>query len=178
MKPELVANYIAGISAVVAIISLLFTGIALRIAKKSAAAAQSSANIAKQVLHRSALRDLVNSCGEVLSEEQRIRSIADDLRGANADLFLFSGSIGGDRDRVYCYQINDSLARASDLAAEAATLHLDSTQLTNSSDDDLDSMFFRVEKARIAIRSIREKLSGDLDGVRAQNQLFREKRMS
>ena len=87
--------------------------VAAFMAAKSASASQSSAKVAEKVLHRSAMRELVAECYELIAEELRIQSLAIELRSEYTSLFVFSGSFGSSREKMH----KDGLER--DLVAAA-----------------------------------------------------------
>lgn len=174
MIPAMTADNIAMLSVVVAVLSLIFAGVSIFVAARSAAAAVQSAKAATGTLRRSIVRDLLGSCQETIADERAVHSIADRLIYERNDLSRFSGTLGGDRPKLYLDEIDKRREIAEKLANEAKRISLDSAALYNASDEDVDRSFFKLEKDRGEIHSIRDKLELDLIDILAQNHQHRE----
>ena len=145
------------------------------IAAKSASASQASAEVAARVLHRSAVRELVTECHELIAEELRIQSLAIELRGEYGSLAVFTGTHGGSREKMYKDGLDKDIANAAKRAKEARALVEDQAKLITAADHDLDLMKGDIEAARTDLKTIREAMARQLENVRAQIQHFREK---
>lgn len=174
MIPAMTADNIAMLSVVVAVFSLFIAGVSIFVAARSAAAAVQSAKAATGTLRRSIVRDLLGSCQEAIADERAIRSIADRLISERNDLSKFNGTLGGDRPKLYLDEIAKNREIAEKLVNEAKRISLDPTALHNTSDEDVDRSFFKLEKDRREIRSIRDELERDLNDILAQNHQHRE----
>jgi len=157
-----------GISAVAAVASAIASVIAIAVARRSAAAADKSADAAARTLRRSAVRELVTLCHEVIAEQLRIDDLAASLRSAYTTLFVLSGASGGSRETTLMSTLDEDVRGAASLAGEATTLGDDLAKLHASSDDDIDQMSTRLVKARTRLRAIRESIEGQLTQTRAQ----------
>jgi hypothetical protein len=174
MIPELTADKIAVFSAIIAVGSLIVAVVSICVAAKSAAAARQSAKAATGTLRRSIVRDLLGSCQATIDDGRAIHSLADRLVSERNDLSMFNGTLGGDRPKLYLDEIAKRREIAEKLANEAKRISFDSTALYNASDEDVDKSFFKLEKDRGEIRSIRDELERDLNDILAQNHQHRE----
>src|SRR4051812_6023810 len=86
------------VSAIAAAVAAIVSILALVVAGRSAAAAKSSADSAAATLRRSAIRELVGLCHEVLAENLRIIDLGGSLKAEYKTLFALSGSSGGSRE--------------------------------------------------------------------------------
>lgn len=145
------------------------------IASKSASASQASAEVAAKVLHRSAVRELVTECHELIAEELRIQSLVVELRSEYGSLGVFTGTHGGSREKMYKDGLDKDSANAAEKAKEARALVEDQTKLITAADHDLDLMKGKIEAARADLQTIREAMVRQLENLRAQIQHFRER---
>lgn len=126
-------------------------------------------------LRRSILRDLLGSCKETIDDERAIRSLADRLIFARNGLAIFNGTLGDDRSKLCFDEIAKLRETARKLADEAKRVSLDSTALHSASDEDMDRCFFKQEKDRGEIRSIRDEFERDLNYIVAEDHQHRDK---
>jgi type II secretory pathway pseudopilin PulG len=175
MIPELTADKIALFSLAVAIFSALVALASVWISAQSAAAAKQSADAATRTFRRSAIRDLLGSCQEIIDNERAIHSLADRAASARHDLSRFNGAVGGDRTKIFIDAIEKFREDASKLANKAKRISRDSTTLHNTSDQEVDVSFFELEKTRGEICAIRSELERDLAGILAENHQHRDK---
>lgn len=159
------------------IATLVATLIAAVAAARSASAAQKSAEVAAKILHRSAVRELISACHEVLAEELRVQSLGADLRMELQTLFGFSKTTGGSAEQELLKDLKAYLEVASENSKEARKLANDPGGLITASDNDLDQKNARIETARIVVQNIREKMARDLENTRAKNAEHRERRI-
>lgn len=145
------------------------------IAAKSASASQSSAEVAAKVLHRSAMRELVAECHELIAEELRIRSLVTELRSEYTSLSIFTGSHGGSREKMHKDLLEKALAATAEKTKEAKSLVEDQARLIAAADHDLNLMQGRIEASKADLQTIREAMSRQLENVRGQIQHYREK---
>lgn len=163
------------VTAVATIAATLVSVLAVFVAARSASAAKASADVAAKVLHRSAVRELVAECHELIAEELRIQSLAIDLQNEYTSLFIFGGSSGGSREKMHKGLLEKDLIAASEHTKEAKSLIDSQTKLLTAADNDLDLMQGRIEAERAKLQTIREAMSRQLENTRSQNQLYREK---
>lgn len=140
------------------------------VAAKSASASQASAEVAARVLHRSAVRELVSGCYELIAEELRIRSLVTELRSEYSSLGVVTGSSGGSREKMYKDLLQKDLATAEEKIKEAKSLVEDQAKLFAASDNDIDLMQGRIQAANVDLKTIREAMSRQLDNLRTQVQ--------
>ena len=150
--------------------------VAAVIAARSAGASERSARTAERALHRSSIRELIGACHEAAGEEHRIHSLAVDLLPEYTAAAVFAGQSGGSREAVLKGEVEKAQSAAREAALEARTLADEPSRLVDASDHDLNQMHARVEKSRVALRGIREKLERDLGNVRSQNAESRKGR--
>jgi hypothetical protein len=166
------------VTAVATISATLVSVAAVFVAVKSASAAKTSADVAVKALHRSAVRELVTKCNELIAEESRIQSLVNDLRLEYSVYFSFNGSSNGSRKIMYMDSLEKNLVDASSHTEEAKTLINCQAKLFASSDDDLDLRQGKIEGAKVNLDVIRESISRQLEHTRCQNQLYRENILS
>ncbi len=140
------------------------------IAAKSASASQASAEVAAKVLHRSAVRELVAECHELIAEELRIQSLIIELRSEYTSLGVATGSSGGSREKTRKDLLEKDLATAAEKTTEAKSLIEYQAKLFVAADNDLDLMQGRIEAARAELQTIREAMSRQLENLRTQIQ--------
>lgn len=145
------------------------------IAAKSASASQVSADVAAKVLHRSAVRELVTECHELIAEELRIQSLVIELRSEYGSLAVSTGTHGGRREKMHKDGLEKDRANAAEKAKEARALVEDQAKLITAADHDLDLMKGRIEAAKADLKTIREAMSRQLENVRAQIVDFRQR---
>lgn len=163
------------VTAIATIGATLVSIVAAFMAAKSASASQASARVAEKVLHRSAMRELVAECYELIAEELRIQSLVIELRSEYTSLFVSSGSLGSSREKMHKDCLERDLVAAAKKTEEAKSLVEDQAKLIAAADYDLDLMQGRIEAARADLQTIREAMSRQLEYVRGQNQFYREK---
>jgi len=162
----------AAATLVAAVVSI----VAVVVAARSASAAEKSADVAAKALHRGAVRELIGACHELVAEELRVQSLANDLRADYTALAVFTGGVGGNAEKQVKGKVEDNAKLAAEHSKEGRALVEDPTRLIEASDEDLDQMHARIEAARGVIRNIKEEMARDLEHVRTQNQMYREKR--
>ncbi len=150
--------------------------VATFIAAKSASASQASAGVAAKVLHRSAMRELVAECHELIAEELRIQSLVIELQREYTSASIYNGTLGGSREKLLRDSLEKDLAAAAEQTKEAKSLVKDQTQLFAVPGDDLDLVLGRIESVRANLQTIREAMSRQLENVIGQNQRNREQR--
>jgi len=160
---------IATLGATVASIAAAF------IAAKSASASKASANVAAKVLHRSAMRELIAKCHELIAEEMRIQSLIIELGSEYRSLAVFTNNLGGSRDKIHNAELEKDRATATEKAKEARALVERQGELAIAADHDLDHMQGRIEAAKAELQTIREAMSRQLENLRGQNQQQRER---
>ncbi|MFM2007397.1 MAG: hypothetical protein RLZZ09_3052 [Pseudomonadota bacterium] len=140
------------------------------IAAKSASASQASADVAAKVLHRSAVRELVTECHELIAEDLRIQSLAIELRCEYGKLPVSTGTHGGSSEKMHMLVLDKDIANAAEKAKEARALVEVQAKLIIASDHDLDIMKGEIEAARTELKTIREAMVRHLENVRTQIQ--------
>lgn len=160
----------------VELITMIATLVAAVAAARSASAAQKSAEVAAKILHRSAVRELISACHELLAEELRVQSLGADLRTELQTLFGFSKTTGGSAEQELKDKLKADLEIASENSKEARKLANDPGGLITASDNDLDQKKARIEAARIVVQNIREKMARDLENIRTKNAAYRAQR--
>lgn len=160
---------IATLGATVASIAAAFT------AAKSASASKASADVAAKVLHRSAMRELIAECHELIAEEMRIQSLVIELGSEYRSLAVFTNNVGGSRDKILNAALEKDRATATEKTKEARALVDRQGNLALASDHDLDHMQGRIEAAKAELQTIREAMSRQLENLRGQNQQQRER---
>ncbi len=162
------------VSAVAAVGSTIVSVVAVFIAAISATAAKNSADIAAKVLHRSAVRELVTECQELIAEELRIQALVIDLQSEHKSLFVKNGSCGSTRYQTQAGLFEKDIVRAAELTKEARALASAQADLLAAADNDLDLMQGRIQAARSQLQTIREAMSRQLESVKAQSAIQRE----
>ena len=133
-----------------------------------------SAEVAAKVLHRSAMRELVAECHELIAEELRIKSLVIELQSEYNSLSVFTGSLGGSRGKMYNGLLEKDLATADEKTKEAKLL-VEDPKLITTAGNDLDRMQGRIGAGRLELQTIREGMLRNLENVRGENQHYREK---
>ncbi len=164
-----------GVSAVAATVAAIVSIVAVAAAFRSASAAEQSAAAASSALHRSAIRELILLCHEVLAEDLRLHSIALSMRSEIADLSVYAGMAGGSAQVGLETSVNNYLAAASDLVKEAQAISDDHSKIQQASAQDLDQVAIRVSSSLFKIRSIRESVQDMLNEARKMSQAGRTK---
>lgn len=154
----------------------LISVVTVVMAARSASAAQKSAEVAAKILHRSAVRELISACHELLAEELRVQSLGADLSNALQARAVFLKTTGGNAEQELKDKLKADLEVASENSKEARKLANDPGGLITASDNDLDQKNARIEAARIVVQNIREKMARDLENTRAKNAEHRERR--
>lgn len=148
--------------------------VAAVVAARSASAADRSADAAAKTLHRSAVRELVSECHELIEEELRIQSLVMDLRTQLNTLSIFSGSYGNSGIEMLKSQLDKDLETAAEGTRDAKGLVKSPEKLVSASDNDLDLWQAKVEAARAKLRTVRESMARELERTSIQNQQSRE----
>lgn len=148
---------------------------AVIIASKAASAADKSADAALKTLHRSAVRDLVGTCHELVGEDLRIQSLAQELKSEQTALAVFTGNLHGSAYEQMKAKLQSRVEESSNRTTEARALAADHKKLFAASDGDLDQTQARLESSRIVVRNIREDLARELASIGEQNQVYRER---
>ena len=158
------------------IATLIVTVIATVAAARSASAAQKSAEMAAKILHRSAVRELISACHELLAEELRVQSLGADLKMEYLENAIRRKMMDSSAAKELMEKLQHDLEVASENSKEARKLANDPVGLITASDNDLDQKNARIQAARIVVQNIREKLARGLENTRAQNAKDRERR--
>ena len=156
----------------VELITAIATLVAAVAAARSASAAQKSAEVAAKILHRSAVRELISACHELLAEELRVQSLGADLRNELQAHFVFSETTGGSVEQELKGKLKADLEVASEHSKEGRKLANDPGGLITASDNDLDQKNARIEAARMVVQNIREKMARDLENIRTKNAAY------
>ena len=162
------SNLADWVTAISTIGSTFVSILAAFIAAKSASASLASAEIAAKVLHRSAVRELITECHELIAEELRIQSLAIELRCEYSALAVFTGTCGGSRETIYKDALNNDIINAVEKTKEARALVDDQAKLITASDHGLDFMKGKVESAIAELKTVREAMDRQLDNLRSQ----------
>lgn len=153
----------------------LVSVIAVFVAAKSASAAKASADIAAKVLHRSAVRELVAKCHELIAEELRIQSLVIDLRSEYSAPSVLDASSGGEGENIRNDAFEKDLADVAEHTKEARSLIEDTSKLLSAADNDLDLMQGRIEASSAELPTIRESMLRQLESCRSQNKPYLNK---
>lgn len=164
------------VTAVAAVGATIVSILAVVVATRSASAAEKSADVAKIALHRGAIRDLIAACHELIAEELRVQSLANELRSGYTTLAVFTGGVGGSVEKELKGKLEVNVKLAAEKCMEARSLVVEPKRLIKASDDDLDQMHARIESGHIEIRNIREAMTRDLEDIGRQNQAHRDQR--
>jgi len=149
--------------------------IAVFIASKSASASQASSEVAAKVLHRSAVRELVTECHELIAEELRIQSLVIELKSEYGSLGVFTGTHGASREAMYKHGLDKDCANAAEKSKESRTIVKDQKKLITATDHDIDLMKGKIEVDRGELQTIREAMIRQLENIRTQNKHFRDR---
>lgn len=144
--------------------------VAVFIAKRSAKAAEASADVAAKVLHRSAVRELVAACNDVISEELRIQSLVRELVAERKSLSIRNGQFGSSRQLVDEQLWHKDLATAAEIAKEAKVLIAKQAQLFAATGHDIDLMQARIATDGLTLQTMREDMLRRLEGLIRENQ--------
>lgn len=166
------------ITAVAAAGATITSIVAAIIAARSASAADRSADAAAKTLHRSAVRELVSECHELIEEELRIQSLVIDLKTQLTTLSVFSGSAHNSGIETLKNQFNKDLATAAEATRDAKGLVESPEKLVPASADDLDLWQAKIEAARAKLRPVRESMVRELERISTQNQEARQRRLN
>jgi len=167
----------AGISAAAAVVAAIISVIAVFIASRSAAAAKKSSEIAAAAFQRTAIRELLVTCREVVAENQRIESLCIDLRTEYTGMFNFAGVGGGGAEKQARAVLDRDIENAKALAAEGAALSKDTSSLLASSGPDIDARSTKIGLDLVELRTIRESIERRLNDARSERKnLAEEKR--
>ena len=166
------------ITAVATIGATVTSVVAVFIAAKAASAANKSADFAAKTLHRSAVRELVSECHELIEEELRIKSLVIDLTSELTTLSVFSGSYQNSGIEMLKGQFDKDIANVAEETSEAKALVITPEKLVSASDNDLDMWQAKIEASRASLRTIRESMVRELERLHGQNQQYRERSFS
>jgi hypothetical protein len=158
------------VSTITSVASALISVVAVVIAARSAASAGRSADAATSTLRRTAIRELVGLCNEIVEENLRMFDIATTLNSEYTALFALSGASGSSRETMLKTTLADEQRAADELSKEAVKLADDLDKLHNASNDDIDKMTTRLTKMRSRLRSIRESVERQLNEVTRERQ--------
>lgn len=149
--------------------------IAAVIAGRSAGASERSAIAAERALHRSAVRELIAACHEIVAEDLRVHALVSDIIPEYTTAAVFAGQSGGSIETKLKSAVESMKAKSAELSAEAHSISEGPARLRDASDHDLDQMHIRVGKAQVGIRGMREKLERDLANIRQENAASRDR---
>ena len=161
----------------ITVVSTLASIVSAVASAKSASAAKMSANIADKAIHRTAIREMLLNCHELIAEELRIQSLVNDLKTEYTMLASFTNSLGGSRHQIYINSFDKESAAAANITKTAKRLIENKAGLLDSDDIRLDEMTVEIEGDRIKLKIIRESMSRTLEDIRSQNQLYRDRRV-
>jgi len=147
-------------------------------AVKSASAADRSAEAAAKTLHRSAVRELVSECHELIEEDLRIQSLVKDLSMELMTLSRNSGSYGNSGIEELKKQLATDLETATEGTRDAKRLVESPEELVSASANDLDLWQAKIEASRAKLRTIRESKTRELEKISIQNQQSRERSLN
>jgi hypothetical protein len=149
--------------------------VAAVIAGRSAGASERSAVAAERALRRGAVRELVSACHEVVAEDLRLHSLVVDILSEYTAAGVFAGQSGGSVETKLKASVEAMKAKSVELSAEAQKLSADPAPLFDAPDHEVDQIHGRVERARVGVRGLREKLERDLANIRQENAASRDR---
>lgn len=162
------------ISAVAAVVSAIGGAFAAVAAFRSAASAREVREAAQTSEKRAALRQLTVTASEVLVEARRAESRAAELKLAYRTLFIFSGSSGSSRERVYLAEVDKKLAEVTKFSESAKPFASGQDSLMNGPVDEISSRETKVAELLTQVRAIREDLEREHASVEGQCAMYRE----
>ena len=168
------ASGVAIAAGIAALASAVASSLSARNSGRSASAAEKSADASVKALHRAAVRELVALCHEVLLDESRIHSLANDLAPELTALFNLSSTFGGSAHTSATQHLEKDVNRAAERAAEARRTSERWELLYEKSTIEVNQTVARVIVARDELRVIRESMERHLNYVRGQNAEIRK----
>ncbi|MFQ5799449.1 MAG: hypothetical protein ACE5JU_23635 [Candidatus Binatia bacterium] len=96
--------------------------------------------MAAKALHRGVVRELIGACHELVAEELRVQSLANDLRAEHTALAVFAGGVGGSAERQVKSKVEENAKRAVECSKEGIALVENRRRVIEASDDDIDQM--------------------------------------
>lgn len=156
------------------VVGLILAVIAIR----SAFSPDRSAEATLKTLHRSAVRELVSKCHELIEEELRIQLLVTDLRMELMTLSVFSGSYGNSGIEMLKKQLDRDLETATEGTRDAKRLVKSPQELVSASANDLDLWQAKIEASRAKLRTSRESITRELERISIQNQQSRERSLN
>lgn len=145
-----------------------------RAAKKKAARTTQTTNGEPQDAAesiRSLQRDTVSAAQNVVAEVLSVGDLADSLKQAYKDLFVFGGQGTGGRKKLYTDEIDKKLEEIRVLQHEAEKY----LEHPESSQEELSRRLTNFQRNLLQIRRVKEKFDRDLESVERQNQTYRER---
>jgi hypothetical protein len=165
-------SIISAVGGVVAAFGGLFAALA---AFRSAGVAKNAADRAQEVESRSLIRDVTASAQAVIAESLRVDDLSNNLKREYKDLSIFSGGVGGSREKVHVDAVEDKQKGVIPLQQEALGILENGETLRGMSEETISGLLTKYEGYLIQIRRVKEKLGIELGSVKQQNHLFREK---
>ncbi|HHJ16273.1 MAG TPA: hypothetical protein ENJ80_06205 [Gammaproteobacteria bacterium] len=165
-------SMISAVGGVVAAFGGLFAALA---AFRSAGIAKNAADRAQEVERRSLIRDVTASAQAVIAESLRVDDLSNNLKREYKDLSIFSGGVGGSREKVHVDAVEEKQRGVMSLQQEALSTLENGEALRGMSEETLSGLLAKYEGYLIQIRRVKEKLLLELGSVEKQNYLFREK---
>jgi len=145
---------------------------------KSASAANRSAEAAAKTLHRSAVRELVSECLELIEEDLRIQLLVKDLSVELMTLSRNSGSYGNSGIEELKNQLDTALETAREGSRDAKRLVESPEDLVSASANDLDLWQAKIKASKVKLRTVLESKTRELQKISIQNQQFLERSLN
>lgn len=162
------------ISAVAAVVSAIFGGLAVLAAFRSAAYAQKAHASAEEAEKRSALRQLISTALEAELEARRTTDAAALASRSRNDLAIFTGGLGGSRSKLSQEAYAAKASRAEEIAREARLFSAEPSTLAYAPGAELDRVLTKLLALLSEAKALREDLERERNELEAQCATFRQ----
>ena len=143
-------------------------------ALRSASHAKSAANSAQLVENRILIREIVNSCHELIRNSSRIDNISTNLLSLNRELAIFAGQLGGNRQKLLEKEVSEDKERISAIVDSINELFSDEAALYQLAQEELNELFSQIIIKAAEVYSVKDKLETKMESFNDQVRPFRE----
>ena len=161
------------VSAVAAVVSAIFGGLAVIAAFRSASYAQKAQASADDAERRAALRQVLSTARDAELEARRSIDAAALAARARNDLAILTGNLGGSRHRLSQEIFAAKTKRAEEIAGEVRLFSGEPSTLEKAPPIELDRVLTKVSAHFSEARALREDLEREQTDLEGQCATFR-----
>jgi len=164
-----------GITATLALLSLVASVFAAIAAFRSAGSAAATQASADDMEHRAALRQIAMTATEIVVEARRIASRAIHLRLLYSNLAVFSANVGGSRETLSDNAVQEKVGAAEKLADHAKLFLNSAIKLANVPESETDRVQVDLSTKLLEVQAIHLDMERDISDVASQVGDYRRK---